>query len=73
MKVCIPNSDRKVSRHFGKAPEFAIMVIEDGKFVSGEVSPEPRAGESQGPGLRLRAWRHPRDRRRHRQPGHRAC
>ena len=41
MKVCIPNSDRKVSRHFGKATEFAIMTIEDGKFVSGEVIPNP--------------------------------
>ena len=41
MKVCIPNSDRKVSRHFGKATEFAIVVVEDGKFVSGEVVPNP--------------------------------
>ncbi len=41
MKVCIPNSDRKVSRHFGKAAEFAVITIEDGKFVKGEVIPNP--------------------------------
>jgi predicted Fe-Mo cluster-binding NifX family protein len=41
MKVCIPNSDLKVSRNFGKAQKFAIAVIEDGHIVSSEVVPNP--------------------------------
>ena len=41
MKVCIPNTDLKVSRNFGKATEFAIVVVEDGHIVSSEVVPNP--------------------------------
>ena len=41
MKVCIPKSDLKVSRHFGKAPEFALVVVEQNKIVSAGVVPNP--------------------------------
>jgi|AGTN01.2.fsa_nt_gi Uncharacterized conserved protein len=41
MKVCIPCSERKVSRNFGKADEFLIMTVEGTKVVSAEVVPNP--------------------------------
>ena len=41
MKVCIPKSDVKVTRHFGKAPEFAFFVIEEGRIVAMETVPNP--------------------------------
>ena len=41
MKVCMPKNDRMITRHFGKANEFAFIVIEDGKYVSSEVVPNP--------------------------------
>lgn len=41
MKVCIPSTDRQIPRHFGKAREFALVIVEDGRFVSGEVVPNP--------------------------------
>ena len=41
MKVCIPKSGRMIKRHFGKAEEFAFVVIEEGKIASVEVVPNP--------------------------------
>ena len=41
MKVCVPSNDRKVSRNFGKADEFLVMKVEEGKILSAEVIPNP--------------------------------
>jgi predicted Fe-Mo cluster-binding NifX family protein len=41
MKICVPASDRKVSRNFGKAVEFLILNIEDGRIISSDVIPNP--------------------------------
>lgn len=41
MKICVPRSDARVTRHFGKAPEFALFTVEDGKVVSTEVVQNP--------------------------------
>ena len=41
MKVCIPNSDLKLPRHFGQAAEFALVTLEDGHIVASEVVPNP--------------------------------
>jgi predicted Fe-Mo cluster-binding NifX family protein len=41
MKVCIPSTDLKVSRNFGKAEKFGIVVIENCHIVSSEVMPNP--------------------------------
>ena len=41
MKVCVPSTDRKVARNFGKAVEFLIMTVEEGKVLSAEVVPNP--------------------------------
>ncbi|MGA9140644.1 MAG: NifB/NifX family molybdenum-iron cluster-binding protein [Methanocella sp.] len=41
MKICIPKSDVKVTRHFGKAPEFALFTVEEGKVTATETVPNP--------------------------------
>ena len=41
MKVCIPKSDAKVTRHFGKAPEFAFIEVDGGTVVTTEIVPNP--------------------------------
>ncbi len=41
MKVCVPSTDKKVARNFGKAVEFLIMTVEEGKVLSAEVVPNP--------------------------------
>jgi predicted Fe-Mo cluster-binding NifX family protein len=41
MKVCIPSTDRKVSRNFGKASEFLLITVNGGKVASAEVVPNP--------------------------------
>lgn len=53
MKVCIPRSDAKVSRHFGKAPEFAFFTVENGKVVSTEAIPNPGREKCQVPHLMI--------------------
>ncbi|WP_052309915.1 NifB/NifX family molybdenum-iron cluster-binding protein [Methanocella arvoryzae] len=51
MKVCIPKSDAKVSRHFGKAPEFAFYTVEEGKVTCTEFVPNPGREKGQVPHL----------------------
>ncbi|WP_424359104.1 NifB/NifX family molybdenum-iron cluster-binding protein [Methanocella sp. MCL-LM] len=51
IKVCIPKSDAKVFRHFGKAPEFAFFLIENGKVASTEIIPNPGREKGQVPHL----------------------
>ncbi len=41
MKICIPKSEAKVTRHFGKAPEFAFITVEDDKITATETVPNP--------------------------------
>lgn len=41
MKVCIPSTERKVARNFGKAAEFLVMEVKDGRVTSAEVVPNP--------------------------------
>ena len=41
MKICIPKSDAKVTRHFGKAPEFVIFTIEGDRITATENVPNP--------------------------------
>jgi predicted Fe-Mo cluster-binding NifX family protein len=41
MRGCIPSSERKVARNFGKAAEFLIMNVEEGKVLSADVVPNP--------------------------------
>ena len=41
MKICIPKSKAMVTKHFGKAQEFALYIIEDGKVISTEVVDNP--------------------------------
>jgi predicted Fe-Mo cluster-binding NifX family protein len=41
MIVCIPKSDNKVSRHFGKAPEFALVSVDGSALLSAVVIPNP--------------------------------
>lgn len=41
MKACMPRSSKMVGRHFGKSPEFACFIIDDGKVVSTEVHANP--------------------------------
>lgn len=53
MKVCIPKSESKVSRHFGQAPEFAFYLVEEGKVVSTEVIPNPGRDKGQVPQLMI--------------------
>jgi len=49
MKVCIPYSDLQVSRNFGKAAAFALVVIEDGHIASTEILPNPGHGKVKVP------------------------
>ena len=53
LKVCIPKSDTKVSRHFGKAPEFAFFLVENSKVVSTEAIPNPGREKGQVPQLMI--------------------
>ena len=41
MKICIPKSEAKVTRHFGKAPEFAFFTVEDDEIIATETVPNP--------------------------------
>ena len=53
LKVCIPKSDAKVFRHFGKAPEFAFFIVEGGKVVSTDAIPNPGREKGQVPQLMI--------------------
>jgi len=46
MKVAIPTEGKEVSLHFGRAPEFTIIEIGEGRVISREkiVNPGHRAG-----------------------------
>jgi len=41
MKIAISTDNGYVSAHFGRCPEFTILVINDGKIVQKEVIPNP--------------------------------
>jgi len=41
MKYAISTDSGRVSPHFGRAPEFTIITIEDGKMVEKHVYPNP--------------------------------
>jgi predicted Fe-Mo cluster-binding NifX family protein len=41
MKVCIACTERKVARNFGKAAEFLVMDVEEGRVISATVVPNP--------------------------------
>lgn len=41
MKYAISTSEGKVYGHFGRAPEFTFVTIEDGEVVDKEVFPNP--------------------------------
>lgn len=51
MKICIPMKSTMVHNHFGKAPEFMFLVVEDGKIVSRETIKNP--GREKGAVLEL--------------------
>ncbi len=53
LKVCIPKSDAKVFRHFGKSPEFAFFLVENGNVTSSEVIPNPGREKGQVPQLMI--------------------
>lgn len=41
MKICVPMKSTMVHNHFGKAPEFMLLVVEERKVISKEVIPNP--------------------------------
>ena len=41
MKVAISSDSGKVSPHFGRAPEFTFVTIEDNKIIKKDVFPNP--------------------------------
>lgn len=41
MKYAISSAEGKVYGHFGRAPEFTFVTIEDGKVIEKEVYPNP--------------------------------
>ncbi|MFX1257821.1 MAG: NifB/NifX family molybdenum-iron cluster-binding protein, partial [Promethearchaeota archaeon] len=41
MKVAISTDSGEVCAHFGRAPEFTIITIEDNKVVKKEIFPNP--------------------------------
>ena len=51
MKICVPMKSTMVHNHFGKAPEFMLLVVEEGKVVSREKVPNP--GREKGTVLEL--------------------
>lgn len=53
MKVCVPKSEKKMSRHFGKAPEFAFYTIDNGQIVSTEIVQNPGREKGQVPQLMI--------------------
>ncbi|MGQ4875636.1 MAG: NifB/NifX family molybdenum-iron cluster-binding protein [Promethearchaeia archaeon] len=40
-KFAISTEDKKVCPHFGRAPEFTFVTIEDNKIIEQEVVPSP--------------------------------
>jgi len=51
MKICVPMKSTMVHNHFGKAPEFMLLVVEEGKVVSRETIKNP--GREKGAVLEL--------------------
>ncbi|MFX0081168.1 MAG: NifB/NifX family molybdenum-iron cluster-binding protein [Candidatus Hodarchaeota archaeon] len=41
MKICISTDSGKVSGHFGRAPEFTFITIENNEVIEKEVFPNP--------------------------------
>jgi predicted Fe-Mo cluster-binding NifX family protein len=41
LKIAISTDSGMVSPHFGRAPEFTFITIEDNKFIKKEVLPNP--------------------------------
>ncbi|MEJ2295999.1 MAG: NifB/NifX family molybdenum-iron cluster-binding protein, partial [Candidatus Lokiarchaeota archaeon] len=41
MKIAISTDAGRVSPHFGRAPEFTFITIEDNKIIKKEVFPNP--------------------------------
>jgi predicted Fe-Mo cluster-binding NifX family protein len=51
MKICVPMKSTMVHNHFGKAPEFMLLVVEDKKILSRETIKNP--GREKGAVLEL--------------------
>lgn len=51
MKICVPMKSTMVHNHFGKAPEFMLLVVEDRIIVSRETIKNP--GREKGAVLEL--------------------
>lgn len=51
MKICVPMKSSMVHNHFGKAPAFMLLAVEERKVVSKEVISNP--GREKGAALEL--------------------
>ena len=51
MKICVPMKSTMVHNHFGKAPEFMLIVVEEKTIVSRETIKNP--GREKGAVLEL--------------------
>jgi len=51
MKICVPMKSSMVHNHFGKAPEFMLLTVEERKVTSKEVVKNP--GREKGAILEL--------------------
>ncbi len=51
MKICVPMKSTMVHNHFGKAPEFMLLVVEEKTIVSRETVKNP--GREKGAVLEL--------------------
>jgi len=51
MKICVPMKSSMVHNHFGKAPEFMLIAVEEKKIIGREKIPNP--GREKGAVLEL--------------------